>query len=96
MRRGGWGGAHTLPPSYLQCLHLTPNIMLLRQTWHVCDSHDLVENLGGREERLKEGAGPGGAATPSTHLCVTARPMSLRGVWGELLWASAEETRVRR
>lgn len=62
-RRWGGGGvrsAHTLPPSYLQCLHLTPNIMLLRHTWHVCDSHDLVENLEGREEGLKEGAGPGG------------------------------------
>lgn len=60
---GGVGrSAHTLPPSYLQCLHLTPNIMLLRHTWHVCDSHDLVENLEGREEGLNEGAGPGGGS----------------------------------
>ncbi|TNN80778.1 hypothetical protein EYF80_009012 [Liparis tanakae] len=27
------------------CLHLTPNIMLLRHTWHVWESQDLVENL---------------------------------------------------
>lgn len=31
--------------SYLQCLHLTPNIMLLQHTWHVWESQDLVENL---------------------------------------------------
>lgn len=31
--------------SYLQCLHFTPNIMLLWHTWHVWESHDLVENL---------------------------------------------------
>lgn len=30
---------------YLQCLHLTPNIMLLWHTWHIWDSQDLVENL---------------------------------------------------
>lgn len=42
------------------------------------------------------GRGQAEATTPTTHLCVTAKPMSLRGVWGELLWAPAEETRVRR
>lgn len=37
--------------TYLQCLHLTPNIMLLRHTWHVCESQDLVENLKGRRKK---------------------------------------------
>lgn len=41
---------HLRPPTYLQCLHLTPNIMLRQHTSHVWDSHDLVENLAGGGE----------------------------------------------
>lgn len=44
------GGCITV--SYLQCLHLTPNIMLLRHTWHVWESQDLVENLQKKEKNF--------------------------------------------
>lgn len=45
IRHEGASLVHLLWHFNLQCLHLTPNIMLLQHTWHVWDSHDLVENL---------------------------------------------------
>lgn len=42
----------TFTLSYLQCLHLTPNIMLLRHTWHIWESQDLVENLQKEEKKF--------------------------------------------
>lgn len=45
IRHVGASLVHLLWHFNLQCLHLTPNMTLLRHTWHVCESHDLVENL---------------------------------------------------
>lgn len=45
IRHEGASLVHLLWHFNLQCLHLTPNIMLLQHTWHVWESQDLVENL---------------------------------------------------